>query len=106
MHDDLLTALGLSRDGVVEHDLLASIYNQGKLALLVSWQDVTAARQVDAGESQGIDSCGIAGYGSCVTTACSIVARHRSSILMRRDARPRMRNRHTAADPIEMRSFE
>ncbi len=42
---DLLAALGLdgSREGVVEHDVFASIYNPGKLALLVSWRDAKAA---------------------------------------------------------------
>jgi len=58
LHDDLLAALGLdlSRDGVVEHDLLASIYNPGKLALLVSWQDATAARQWMPVKARGIRS--------------------------------------------------
>ena len=58
LHDDLLAALGLdlSRDGVVEHDLLASIYNPGKLALLVSWQDATAARQWTPVKAGGIQS--------------------------------------------------
>jgi heme-degrading monooxygenase HmoA len=43
---ELLPArLGLdaSDDGVVEYDLYASIYNPGKLALLVSWKDPEAA---------------------------------------------------------------
>jgi len=58
LHDDLLAALGLdlSRDGVVEHDLLASIYNPGKLALLVSWQDATAASQWTPVKARGIQS--------------------------------------------------
>ena len=43
-------------DGVVEHDLLASIYNPGKLALLVSWQDATAARQWTPVKAGGIQS--------------------------------------------------
>lgn len=43
--DDLLAALGLdvSRAGVVDHDVFASIYNPGKLAVLVSWKDPQAA---------------------------------------------------------------
>jgi len=44
-HADLLSALGLdvSRDGVVEHDVFASIYNPGKFAMLVSWTDAKSA---------------------------------------------------------------
>jgi heme-degrading monooxygenase HmoA len=44
---DLVPALGLdvSLDGVVDHDGFASIYNPGKLALLVSWSDAAAADQ-------------------------------------------------------------
>jgi heme-degrading monooxygenase HmoA len=54
---DLLPALGLdaTRDGVVDHDLFASIYNPDKFALLVSWKDVKAANQwtpVKAGDIQ------------------------------------------------------
>ena len=46
-HADLPSALGLdlSRDGVVEHDVFASIYNPGKLLLLASWRDAAAATQ-------------------------------------------------------------
>jgi heme-degrading monooxygenase HmoA len=40
---DLPDALGLSAAGVVDHDVFASIYNPGKLALLVSWTDADAA---------------------------------------------------------------
>jgi heme-degrading monooxygenase HmoA len=45
VHADLPVALGLdlSRDGVVDYDVFASIYNPGKLALLVSWRDARAA---------------------------------------------------------------
>jgi heme-degrading monooxygenase HmoA len=58
LHDDLLAALGLdlSRDGVVEHDLLASIYNPGKLALLVSWQDAAAGSRWTPVKARGIQS--------------------------------------------------
>jgi heme-degrading monooxygenase HmoA len=44
---DLVAALGLdvSLDGLVDHDVFASIYNPGKLALLVSWSDAKAANQ-------------------------------------------------------------
>ena len=42
---DLLAAVGLdvSRDGVVDYDVFASIYNPGKFAVLVSWTDAKAA---------------------------------------------------------------
>lgn len=42
---DLLAALAFdpSRDGVVDHDVFTSIYNPGKIALLVSWRDAKAA---------------------------------------------------------------
>jgi heme-degrading monooxygenase HmoA len=43
---DLLPArlgLDLTKMAVVQHDVWASIYNPGKLALLVSWTDLTAA---------------------------------------------------------------
>jgi heme-degrading monooxygenase HmoA len=43
---DLLPAhlgLDLNGPGVVEHDVWASIYNPGKMALLVSWRDANAA---------------------------------------------------------------
>ena len=56
LHDDLLAALGLSRDGVVEHDPLASIYNPGKLALLVSWQDAAAGSRWTPVKARGIQS--------------------------------------------------
>jgi heme-degrading monooxygenase HmoA len=44
---DVVSALGLdlSLDGVVDHDVFASIYNPGKLALLVSWSDAVAANR-------------------------------------------------------------
>jgi heme-degrading monooxygenase HmoA len=42
---DLPDALGLeaSTGGVVDHDIFASIYNPGKLALLISWTDADTA---------------------------------------------------------------
>jgi hypothetical protein len=42
----LAAALGLDPGdpGVVEHDVFASIYQRGKLAMLVSWSDAGAAR--------------------------------------------------------------
>jgi len=45
--DELVTALGLdvSLGGVADHDVFASIYNPGKLALLVSWSDAAAANR-------------------------------------------------------------
>ena len=44
---DLIPALGLdvSLGGAVDHDVFASIYNPGKLALLVSWSDAAAANK-------------------------------------------------------------
>jgi heme-degrading monooxygenase HmoA len=44
---NVVSALGLdlSLDGVVDHDVFASIYNPGKLALLVSWIDAAAANR-------------------------------------------------------------
>jgi heme-degrading monooxygenase HmoA len=44
---DLVSAFGLdvSLGGVADHDVFASIYNPGKLALLVSWIDAAAANQ-------------------------------------------------------------
>jgi len=46
-YTDLLPALGfdVSRDGVVDYDVFASIYNPGKFAMLVSWKDAKAANQ-------------------------------------------------------------
>jgi heme-degrading monooxygenase HmoA len=40
---DLPDALGLAAAGVVDHDVFASIYNPGKLALLVSWTNADTA---------------------------------------------------------------
>src|SRR5262245_47569448 len=44
---ELVRALGLdvALAGVVDHDVFASIYTEGKLALLVSWRDAAAAAQ-------------------------------------------------------------
>ncbi|MCP4563822.1 MAG: antibiotic biosynthesis monooxygenase [Bosea sp.] len=42
--DELLAQTGVTGlPGLVEHDLFASIYNPGKLALLTSWRDADAA---------------------------------------------------------------
>lgn len=42
--DELLAQIGLTGlPGMIEHDLFASIYNPGKLALLASWRDAGAA---------------------------------------------------------------
>jgi heme-degrading monooxygenase HmoA len=40
----LSLGLDLNRGGVVDHDVFASIYNPGKLALLVSWRNAQAAK--------------------------------------------------------------
>jgi len=43
--DELLAEIGLTGlPGLVEHDLFASIYNPGKLALLASWRDADVAK--------------------------------------------------------------
>src|SRR5262249_38397788 len=41
----LASTLGLdvTREGIIDHDVVASIYNPGKLALLVSWKDARTA---------------------------------------------------------------
>ena len=53
---DLLSTLGLdpSRDGVVDYDVFASIYNEGKLALLVSWTKPAATAQWTPRQAQGV----------------------------------------------------
>ena len=53
---DVLSALGLdaSRDGAMGYDVFASIYNEGKLALLVSWTKAAAAAQWIPRHAQGI----------------------------------------------------
>jgi heme-degrading monooxygenase HmoA len=40
-----LLGLDLKGSGVVEHDIWASIYNPGKLALLIGWKDPAAAEK-------------------------------------------------------------
>lgn len=43
--DEILAQIGPARlPGLVEHDLFASIYNPGKLALLASWRDADVAK--------------------------------------------------------------
>ncbi|HEY7979540.1 MAG TPA: antibiotic biosynthesis monooxygenase [Rhizomicrobium sp.] len=43
---DPLSALGFdpTRNGMIDHDVFASIYNLGKIALLISWKDAAAAK--------------------------------------------------------------
>jgi heme-degrading monooxygenase HmoA len=56
--DDLLLAdlgLDLTKGTVVQHDMWASIYNPGKLALLISWADVKAADAWSPSQMDGID---------------------------------------------------
>ena len=45
--NDLLSSAGFdaTRDGALEHDVFASIYNPGKMALLVSWRDAETANR-------------------------------------------------------------
>jgi heme-degrading monooxygenase HmoA len=55
---DLLPAhlgLDLENGAIAGHDVYASIYNPGKLALLVSWQDTKAAEAWSPDKIDGID---------------------------------------------------
>jgi heme-degrading monooxygenase HmoA len=55
---DLLPAhlgLDISQGSVLEHDVWASIYNPGKLALLVSWKDTKAADAWSPKRIDGVD---------------------------------------------------
>lgn len=54
--DGLLARMGLdvSAQAIVTHDVFASIYNPGKLALLVAWTDVTAAETWSPRKIDGI----------------------------------------------------
>jgi heme-degrading monooxygenase HmoA len=59
MQPDLLPShLGLDRHSgaIVEHDVSASIYNPGKLALLVGWKDVRAAKTWSPKKIDGIQA--------------------------------------------------
>ena len=54
---DLLLAhlgVGLTGDAIVEHDVFASIYNPGKLALLLSWGDAKAGNAWSPRKIDGI----------------------------------------------------
>jgi heme-degrading monooxygenase HmoA len=55
--DMLLAQLGLelANDAVVAHDVFASIYNPGKLALLVGWKDAKAANAWTPGKIDGVE---------------------------------------------------
>jgi heme-degrading monooxygenase HmoA len=55
---DLLAALGLDRlrQGVINEDMFASIYNPGKIALLISWKDARAADQWMPAKANGIET--------------------------------------------------
>jgi heme-degrading monooxygenase HmoA len=55
---DLLPAhvgLDVTKGAIVEHDVWASIYNPGKMALLVSWADVKAADAWSPEQIEGIE---------------------------------------------------
>lgn len=57
VQSDLLPAqlgLDLASGAVVEHDVFASIYNPGKLALLLSWQDSKAGNSWSPGKIDGV----------------------------------------------------
>ena len=54
---DLLPAyfgLDLSDGGIVDHDVYGSIYNPGKMALLIGWKDAEAASRWLPGKMDGI----------------------------------------------------
>jgi heme-degrading monooxygenase HmoA len=56
---DLLPShLGLDRHSgaIVEHDVFASIYNPGKIALLIGWKDVESAKLWSPGKIDGIQA--------------------------------------------------
>ena len=46
---------GANSGAVVEHDVWASIYNPGKMALLVAWKDPTAAQAWTPKKIDGIE---------------------------------------------------
>lgn len=55
---DLLPAhlgLGVNNDAVAEHDVWASIYNPGKMALLVGWKNLQAAQAWKPEKIDGIE---------------------------------------------------
>ena len=56
--DLLLSHLGLDRHSgvIVEHDVFASIYNAGKIALLVGWKDVEAVKAWSPKKITGIQA--------------------------------------------------
>ena len=55
---DLLATLGLDRlrHGVINEDMFASIYNPGKIALLISWKDARATDQWTPVKASGIET--------------------------------------------------
>ena len=55
---DLISTLGLdiSLDGVIDYDVFGSIYNPGKLALLVLWKNAESANQWTPVKTTGIQS--------------------------------------------------
>jgi len=94
-HADLPSALGLdlSRDGVVEHDVFASIYNPGKFAVLVSWTDAKAANLWTPVRPKGARTLRHRKVRNRAwLTACSIAGSHRNSIPMPRGDKPSIRN--------------
>jgi hypothetical protein len=55
---DLLPArlsLDLKDDGVVDHDIFDSIYNPGKLALVIGWKDAQAASRWSPRNIEGVE---------------------------------------------------
>lgn len=51
-----LLGLDLTDGAVAEHDVLASIYNAGKLALLTSWKDTDAGKAWSPEKADGIET--------------------------------------------------
>ena len=47
--------LDVRHDALVAHDIFESIYNPGKLALLIGWKDAEAANAWSPGKSAGVD---------------------------------------------------
>ena len=100
---ELADRLSLDRtdSALIDHDVFASIYNAGKLALLASWRDRSSAEQFEHSSLSRPTRFVIASCASCVTTACStdvrahntiltfhVARRHTDSLLRSRKAKP------------------
>ena len=69
--EELPARLGLDKhaDGVVDREVFESIYNPGKLLLLVTWRDAEAAGKWTPVGDGGLESCATAGCASFAITA-------------------------------------